>query len=63
MRQNPGAQLTEYDVTGLVNTAFTKVARLEIAQNGFRCTGIQTFDREIFRPRLFWFCFDGYPAN
>ena len=27
---------------------FTKVARLEIAQNGFRCTGIQPFDRDIF---------------
>jgi len=48
MRQNPGARLTECDVAGLVNTAFTKVARLEIAQNGFRCTGIQHVDREIF---------------
>jgi hypothetical protein len=46
-RPNPGARLTEYDVAGLVHTAFTKVARLEIAQNGFRCTGIQPFDREI----------------
>jgi len=48
MRQNPGALLTEYDVAGLVNTAFTKVARLEIVQNGFCCTGIQPFHREIF---------------
>jgi len=48
MRQNPGARLTEYDVAGLVNTAFTEVARLEIAQNGFRCTGIKPFDLEIF---------------
>ena len=48
MRQNPGARLTEYIVAGLVNTAFTKVVRLEVAQNGFRCTGIQTCDREIF---------------
>jgi len=48
MRQNPGDRLTEYDVVGLVNTAFTKVARPEIAQNGFRCTGIQPFHREIF---------------
>ncbi|XP_071635524.1 uncharacterized protein [Temnothorax longispinosus] len=48
MRQNPGARLTEYDIAGLVNTAFTKVARLDIAQNGFRCTGIQPFDRDIF---------------
>jgi len=48
MRQNPGARLTEYDVAGLVNTAFTNVARLEIAQNSFRCTGIQPFHHEIF---------------
>jgi hypothetical protein len=48
MRQNPGARLTEYDIAGLVNTAFTKVARLDITQNGFRCTGIQPFDRDIF---------------
>jgi len=48
MRQNLGARLTEYDVAGLVNVAFTKVPRLEIAQNGFRCTGIQPFNCEIF---------------
>jgi len=48
MRQNPGARLTEYDEARLVNTTFTKVARLEIAQNGFRCIGIKPFDREIF---------------
>ena len=48
MCQNLGARLTEYDVAGLVNIAFTKVARLEIAQIGFRCTGIQPFDCENF---------------
>ena len=48
MRQNPCARLMEYDVAGLVNTAFTKVARLGIAQNGIRCTGIQCFHHEIF---------------
>jgi len=48
MSQNPGAWLMEYYVAGLVNTAFTKVARLEIAQNSFSCTGIQPFDCEIF---------------
>ena len=48
MRQNPGAWLTEYDVAELVNTAFTKVARFEMAQNGFHCTRIQPFHREIF---------------
>jgi hypothetical protein len=48
MCQNPSARLTEYEVAELVNTEFTEVARLEIAQNGFRCIGIQPFDREIF---------------
>jgi len=48
MCQNPGARLTEYDVAVLVTTAFTKVARLEIAQNGFRCNRIQPLDLEIF---------------
>jgi len=28
MRQNLGARLTEYDVAGLLNITFTKVARL-----------------------------------
>jgi len=48
MHQNPGARLTEYDVAVLVNTVFTKVARLETASVGFRCTRIQPFDCEIF---------------
>jgi hypothetical protein len=48
MRQNPGARLKEYDAAVLVKTAFTEVASLTIAQNGFRCTRIQPFHREIF---------------
>ncbi|CAG9571813.1 unnamed protein product [Danaus chrysippus] len=48
MRQNYGARLTDYDVAGLTNMAFTKPARLEIAQSGFRCTGIQHFNRDVF---------------
>lgn len=48
MRQNPGARLTVYDVAELTNIAFTKAARLEIAQSGFRCTGIQPFNRNMF---------------
>ncbi|KAF2888768.1 hypothetical protein ILUMI_17406 [Ignelater luminosus] len=48
MRQNPGARLTDYDVVGLANIAFTNAARLEIAQNGFLCTGIQPLNRKVF---------------
>jgi len=40
MRQNPGARITDYDIAALVDSSFTKAARLEIAQNGFKCTGI-----------------------
>ncbi|CAK9798632.1 MFS-type transporter clz9 [Anthophora plagiata] len=48
MRKNPGARITNYDVAAPVDTAFSKAARLEIAQNGFRCTGIYLLNRDIF---------------
>jgi len=40
MRQNPGARIIDYDIAALIDSSFTKAARLEIAQNGFKCTGI-----------------------
>ncbi|KAK4875816.1 hypothetical protein RN001_012238 [Aquatica leii] len=40
MRRNPGVRISEYEIAGLVNTAFTKVSRVAIAQKGFECTGI-----------------------
>ncbi|KAF2886811.1 hypothetical protein ILUMI_19362 [Ignelater luminosus] len=46
------ARLTDYDVAGLADIAFTKAARLEIAQTGFRCTGIQPFNREAPSPTV-----------
>lgn len=46
MIQNPGARITDYDIAALVNSAFVKAARLEIAQNGFKCTVIHPI--EIF---------------
>lgn len=48
MRANAGARLTEYDIAGLVAEAFKKVARYEIAEAGFRCTGIHPFNINIF---------------
>jgi len=48
MRANVGARITDYDIAGLVGEAFTKVARLDIAVSGFKCTGIYPFDRNIF---------------
>ncbi|KAJ8962215.1 hypothetical protein NQ318_018187 [Aromia moschata] len=48
MRANAGARITDYDIAGLVNGAYTKVARLEIAVSGFKCTGICPFNKNIF---------------
>ncbi|KAJ8932481.1 hypothetical protein NQ318_001656 [Aromia moschata] len=48
MRKNPGARITQYEIAGLVNTAFTKVSRNAIAQKGFECTGIVPFNAQIF---------------
>lgn len=48
MRANPGARINDYDIAKLVDGAYTKVCRLEIAANGFRCTGIHPFNQDIF---------------
>lgn len=48
MRTNAGSRITDYDIAGLVSEAFTKVARLDIAASGFKCTGIYPFDRHLF---------------
>ncbi|CAH2226675.1 jg9747 [Pararge aegeria aegeria] len=48
IRSNAGSRITDYDIAGLVNEAITKVARLDVAVFGFKCTGIYPFDRQIF---------------
>lgn len=48
MRINAGCRITDYDIAGLVKEAFIKVARLDIAVSGFKCTGIHPFDRHLF---------------
>lgn len=48
IRANAGTRITDYDIAGLVGEAFTKVARLDIAVSGFKCTGIYPFDKNIF---------------
>ena len=40
MRRNPGAKITDYDIASLDSSAFKKAAQLEIAQSGFKYTGI-----------------------
>ncbi|CAG4931283.1 unnamed protein product [Parnassius apollo] len=48
MRRNPAARITDYDIAALVDEAFSRAASLDIAQNGFKCTGIYPFNPEIF---------------
>ena len=48
MRRNPGARITDYEIAAIANVAFAKAAKLDIAQSGFRSSGIYPFDRDIF---------------
>lgn len=48
MRSNPGARIPYFDIAALVNSAFSKAARLDIAQSRFKCSGIYPFERDIF---------------
>ena len=48
MRKNPVLRISDYDVAGLVNEAYKNVCRMEIATNGFACTGIHPFNPKIF---------------
>nr|XP_022903609.1 uncharacterized protein LOC111415939 [Onthophagus taurus] len=48
IRANAGSRITDYDIAGLVNQAFTKVVPVDIAISGFKCTGIHKFYRHIF---------------
>lgn len=48
IRSNSCARISDFDVAALVNSAFSKAARLDIAQSGFKCSGIYPFNRDIF---------------
>ncbi|CAG5037447.1 unnamed protein product [Parnassius apollo] len=48
MRTNAGCRISDYDIASLVKEAFIKVARLDVAVSGFKCTGIHPFDRYLF---------------
>ena len=41
--------LQDNEVAGLVNLAFTRICRMEVAKKGFECTGIYAFNPNIFR--------------
>ncbi|CAG4992460.1 unnamed protein product [Parnassius apollo] len=40
-------RITDYDIAAVVDEAFSRAARLDIAHNGFKCTGIYPFNPEI----------------
>lgn len=44
-----GLKISEQDICGLVNKAFTAVCRMELAKSAFKCTGIYPFNRNIFK--------------
>ena len=48
MRKNPFCRITDYEVAGLVNSAFTRICRMELAKKGFECTGIYPFNPNVF---------------
>lgn len=43
-----GSRITNYDIAHIVNEALTKVAWLDIAACGFKCTGVYEFDGQLF---------------
>lgn len=48
MRANPGMRINDYDFAKLVAYAYRQVCRLDIAENGFRCTEMFPTNSKIF---------------
>lgn len=48
MRKYPNMKISLKDIAGLVNTAFSRICRMELAQSGFSCTGIYPLNRNVF---------------
>jgi hypothetical protein len=54
MRRNPDLRRSVFDIAGLVNEAFIKVYRMELASSGFFCTVICTVNRNSFKSINFY---------
>lgn len=48
MRKYPNLKISLKDIASLVNVAFSRICRMELAQSGFKCTGIHPFNRDVF---------------
>ena len=48
MRKNHFQRITEFEIAGLVNHAFTKICRMDLAKSGFECSGIHPINPNIF---------------
>lgn len=48
LRSNPGAVIKQGNVAELLGKAYPRSVRMDIAQNGFRATGLWPSDRNIF---------------
>lgn len=48
MRKYPNMKISLKDIAGLVNIAFSRICRMELAQSGFKCTGICPLNRNVF---------------
>ncbi|KAG8226118.1 hypothetical protein J437_LFUL006748 [Ladona fulva] len=51
-RKYPNMKITLKDKAGLVNSAFSRICRMELAQYGFECTGIYLLDRNVVTDQL-----------
>ncbi|KAG5873390.1 hypothetical protein JTB14_022962 [Gonioctena quinquepunctata] len=48
MRKYSNVKITLKYISGLVNTAFSRICRMELAQSGFFCTGISPLNGNVF---------------
>ncbi|XP_076388843.1 uncharacterized protein LOC100877113 [Megachile rotundata] len=49
LRSHPGETIKQSNVSELLGIAYTKSARMEIAMNGFKCTGLWPCNKYVFR--------------
>ena len=53
MKNHPGRAVTQFQISGLLNSAYGNSATAGIATNGFRQAGIVPFNPDIFPSHLY----------